>query len=112
MPMTPLAGLEGLTLHVSDVERSRDFYARIPSFELVRRRAGQLAVFRAGDGLLGLLSFGAPGFHVEIVTSDLDEVHALLRSRGLRPDGPPRMRGWGERTFLVRDPDGNVLEFQ
>jgi catechol 2,3-dioxygenase-like lactoylglutathione lyase family enzyme len=31
---------------------------------------------------------------------------------GVKPIGEPRDRPWGERTFNVRDPDGNLLEFQ
>ena len=108
----PQVWLEGLTLHVRDVEVSREFYMRMPGFVLQHHRPGQFALFRVGDSLLGLLGIGAPGFHIEIATSDLDELYAQLLARGLPVKGAPRQRGWGERTLTLVDPDGNQLEFQ
>jgi catechol 2,3-dioxygenase-like lactoylglutathione lyase family enzyme len=104
--------LEGLTLHVRDVERSRDFYERIPGAALVAHRPGEFALFRFGDALLGLLGLGAPGFHIELAAPDLDALYAQVQASGMKPSGPPRQRPWGERTFTVLDPDGNHLEFQ
>ncbi len=104
--------LEGLTLHVLDVERSREFYERIPGANLVGHRPGEFAVFQIGDGLIGLLNWKQRGFHVEIGASDLDGVYRDLRAAGLEPSSPPRQRPWGERTFNLLDPDGNQLEFQ
>jgi catechol 2,3-dioxygenase-like lactoylglutathione lyase family enzyme len=109
---TASASFEGLTLHVKDVERARDFYARIPGVELERHLPGEFALFRIGDGWLGLLRAREPGFHVELAVADLDAAHARLLKSGIEPRGRPRQRGWGERTFVVVDPDGNQLEFQ
>jgi catechol 2,3-dioxygenase-like lactoylglutathione lyase family enzyme len=108
----PPVWLEGLTLHVRDVERSREFYSTLPGFELQQHRPGQFALFRVGDSLLGLIGFGAPGFHVEVATSDLDQLYERLRDRGVPVKSPPGQRPWGERTLTVVDPDGNQLEFQ
>lgn len=104
--------LEGVTLHVQDVERSREFYLRIPGVVLERHRPGEFALLRIGQGWLGLLQLRTPGFHLEVSTPDLDELYASLRQREVEPDGPPRDRGWGERTFVVVDPDGHHIEFQ
>jgi catechol 2,3-dioxygenase-like lactoylglutathione lyase family enzyme len=104
--------LEGLTLHVVDVDRSRDFYMRIPGVALEHQRAGEFALLRIGDRWLGLLRGRAPGFHIEVSTSDLDDLYARLRRGGVEPNGPPKERSWGERTFVVVDPDGNLIEFQ
>jgi catechol 2,3-dioxygenase-like lactoylglutathione lyase family enzyme len=104
--------LEGLTLHVQDVERSCEFYARIPGSVLAQHRPGEFALFRIGKGQLGLLRARTPGFHLEIATADLDEAYAQMHQRGVEPSGPPKDRSWGERTFMVVDPDGNHLEFQ
>ena len=43
--------LEGLSLHVSDVERSIEFYSRIPGAQLVGHRPGQFARFQIGTGV-------------------------------------------------------------
>jgi len=103
---------QGVTLHVQDVERARDFYARLPGAELESHRPGEFALFRIGDRWLGLLRGREPGFHIELAVADLDEAYARLRKRGIEPRGRPRQRSWGERTFVVVDPDGNQIEFQ
>jgi len=107
-----VTSLEGITLHVKDVERSRDFYARVPGVVLVGHRPGEFALFQVGDGLLGLLQLPRSGFHLEITTGDLDGMHRRLQEAGIAPIGKPRVKPWGERTFEVNDPDGYVLEFQ
>jgi len=103
---------QGLTLHVQDVERSRDFYLRLPGVVLEHHRPGEFALLRIGDAWLGLIQLGARGFHLELTTPDLDRLYAHLRRKGLKPSGPPKERSWGERTFLLIDPDGNRIEFQ
>ena len=110
--------LEGLTLHVDDVERSRDFYLRIPGAVLVDHRPGDFALLQIGGARLGLLTTrylrgGGPGFHMEISTSSdaVDALYEQVRAAGIEPDGPPADRSWGERTFHVTDPDGNLIEF-
>lgn len=103
---------QGLTLHVKDVERARAFYVRIPGVELEGHRPGEFALFRIGDVWLGLLRAREPGFHIEFAVADLDEAYTGLRERGIEPRGRPRQRSWGERTFVVVDPDGNQIEFQ
>lgn len=102
--------LQGLTLHVTDVERSVDFYRRIPGAELTAHRPGQFALFVIGDALLGLLAMKAPGFHVELTTSDLDRTYSRLIAAGIEPLGPPKKRAWGERTVDLVDPDGHRIE--
>jgi catechol 2,3-dioxygenase-like lactoylglutathione lyase family enzyme len=106
------ASLEGLTFHVLDVERSREFYERIPSAMLQAHRPGEFVLFRIGKAYLGLLQSKKTGFHLEVNTPDVDEFHAELVAAGVEAVNAPRDRPWGERTFNVRDPDGNLIEFQ
>jgi catechol 2,3-dioxygenase-like lactoylglutathione lyase family enzyme len=112
------ASLEGLTLHVNDVVRSRDFYLRIPGAKLLHERGDEFALLQIGRARLGLLARrvlggAGPSFHVEISTSSagVDELYERLRTAGIEPEGPPTNRSWGERTFQVLDPDGNRVEF-
>jgi catechol 2,3-dioxygenase-like lactoylglutathione lyase family enzyme len=104
--------LEGITLHVRDLEVSRVFYERLLGVPAIGHRPGEFALFQVGDALLGLLGLAAPGFHLEIGTPDLDGLYERLKASGIKTLGPPRQRPWGERTFNVRDPDGYSLEFQ
>ncbi len=103
--------LDGITLQVADVERSLKFYQHFPGAILEHHRPKEFALLRLGQATrLGLLGFGAPSFHLEISTNDIDKVHLQLRA-GIKPAGPPQDPHWGERTFDVIDPDGNRIEF-
>ena len=102
---------EGTTLHVSDVERSLEFYRRVPGAEVQAHRPGRFALVKIGRARLGLLGVGASGqFHLEISTSDLDAAYEQLTEAGIEPEGPPK-DSWGDRSFLVKDPDGYWVEF-
>ncbi|OLD26671.1 MAG: hypothetical protein AUJ02_01855 [Chloroflexi bacterium 13_1_40CM_3_65_12] len=106
------ASLDGLTFHVRDLERSREFYARIPGAVLEAHRRGEFALFRIGKAHLGLLQSKTTGLHLEVNTADVDAFYDRVIAAGIEPVGAPRDRPWGERTFNVRDPDGNLIEFQ
>lgn len=75
-------------------------------------RPGEFALFRIGKAHLGLLQSKKVGMHLEVNTPDVDEFHEELIAAGVEAVSPPRDRPWGERTFTVRDPDGNLIEFQ
>ncbi|MGH7513112.1 MAG: VOC family protein [Gemmatimonadales bacterium] len=102
--------LAGLTLHVADVDRSVEFYRRLPGAAVLFHIPGQFALLRLGQGRLGLLADRGRPFHVELEVPDLDAAAAALRELGIDIDGPTERR-WGERDVLVQDPDGNLLEF-
>lgn len=40
----------------------------------------------------------------------VDETHARLQSIGLQPESAPADRPWGQRGFVVRDPDGIAVD--
>jgi catechol 2,3-dioxygenase-like lactoylglutathione lyase family enzyme len=116
MTKTVTASFGGITLHVQDVQRSLDFYSRVPGAKIVIPIRGddqhRFAMVQIGRGKIGLLS-GVPQmkFHLEIDTSDLDNMYEALKTIGLQPEGPPQERPWGERDMRVIDPDGNMVEF-
>jgi catechol 2,3-dioxygenase-like lactoylglutathione lyase family enzyme len=101
--------MEGLTLRVTDVERSLAFYKVIPGVEEIAHRPGEFALLSVGKGLIGLLKYGAT--HVEFGTSDVDGLYQHLKEVGFPVEGAPSQKPWGEYTFTVHDPDGHVLEF-
>jgi len=116
MTKTVTTSLGGVTLHVKDIQKSLDFYSRLPGAMVVMPVQGdgshKFAMVQIGKGRIGLLS-GVPQlkFHLELDASDLDEMYKTLKSLGFEPEGPPRMRPWGERDFRVFDPDGYMVEF-
>jgi len=102
--------LAGLTLHVANVDRSLIFYRQLPGAAVLFHMPGRFALLRLGAGRLGLLTDQQRRFHVELEVPDLDAAVDTLRRLGITGDGPT-VRAWGERDFLVEDPDGNLLEF-
>jgi catechol 2,3-dioxygenase-like lactoylglutathione lyase family enzyme len=102
--------LAGLTLHVADVDRSLAFYRRFPGAEVMFHMPGRFALLRIGGGRLGLLADQKRPFHIEIECADLDATYARFQELNITTDGPPSVKPWGERDFLLRDPDGNLVE--
>jgi catechol 2,3-dioxygenase-like lactoylglutathione lyase family enzyme len=53
-----------------------------------------------------------PGMtHPAFIVDDLDGLIALFRREGVRITEGPHMIGTRRRVCFIRDPDGNVLEF-
>jgi catechol 2,3-dioxygenase-like lactoylglutathione lyase family enzyme len=104
--------LEGLTLHVADLERSLEFYATVPGAQILVHRPGVFAMVQIGKARLGLLARAQSlGFHLEIETEDLEAMYAQLQEAGIEPKTPPTKKPWGGVDFTVADPDGNIVEF-
>ena len=105
--------LDGITLQVSDLDASREFYNKIPGSVEEVFVPGRISIFRIGKSRIGLLSTGVHrGFHMEFETENLDDLFSLLKQSGIKITGEPKMRPHGERTFIVFDPDGYQLEFE
>ena len=102
--------LVGVTLHVADVERSLEFYKRLPGSSVLFQLPGKFALLKIGEGRLGLLQDSSRAFHVEIDCKDLDAACEELRVAGFEIDGPST-RPWGMRDAHLVDPDGNLVEF-
>jgi catechol 2,3-dioxygenase-like lactoylglutathione lyase family enzyme len=117
--------MEGLTLTVSDVKRSIEYY-RALGLAVEIDAAPAFAMLRVGDGggTVGLLAvseaqkdgaakLGAPqarAIHVELSTDDLDGLYAELLAKGITIDVPPHDEPW-ERSMTAFDPDGYSVEF-
>ncbi len=105
---------QGLNMRVEDVERSLAFYMKIPGAEIITHHEGVFALVRLGAGRLGLLQMpSAPPFHLEFETpADLDALAQQFQAAGMDSVKKPALKSWGEVNFTVRDPDGNLLEFE
>jgi uncharacterized glyoxalase superfamily protein PhnB len=51
------------------------------------------------------------GMYVYLRTSNVDATYAELQSKGIIPATEPRDWPWGNREFIVKDPDGYKLCF-
>jgi catechol 2,3-dioxygenase-like lactoylglutathione lyase family enzyme len=105
--------LEGVSLHVADVEKSIAFYSKLPDAQLIMHRAGEFAKFKIGDGHIQVVAIpqSEKSFHIELNAPDLQALYDDLKRAGIEPDEPPTKRFFGRTNFRVHDPDGNVLEF-
>jgi hypothetical protein len=102
---------------VSDLERSKRFYAETLGWKLGTDEPG-VAGFSFGTGYLVIHSDDrsagdrryAGGMHVEAQVDDVDAEHARLTALGIEVselhDQP-----WGERNFTFADPDGYVWSY-
>jgi len=122
--------IQHVGLVVSDLDRSRRFYAHALGLEEVPRPpnfAFDGAWFRFGGTEIHLLSDahatgGAgqpdPGagaergmtHHLAFEVDDLDGACARLAENGVGLEGGPMPRGDGYEQVFFRDPDGHVLE--
>jgi catechol 2,3-dioxygenase-like lactoylglutathione lyase family enzyme len=100
-----------VTFQVNNVERSLEFYSRIPGAKVVYHRKGEDAILAVGKGRIGLVDRRIAPTHVEIDASDPDALYEQLKEAELLVKVPPEAKGWGDYTFILYHPDGNCFEF-
>jgi predicted enzyme related to lactoylglutathione lyase len=101
-------------LRVPDVDAAKSFYTDFLGLGTEEFNMGWVARYTAPD----------TGAHVQLVTrdatapedaaisvhaDDVDAAYAEARERGLEIVHPLTTEEWGVRRFLVRAPDGNVV---
>lgn len=119
------ASVGAITLFVDDVERAKEFYARVfalaPVFEdddgaafRFENAIVNLLVRRAAPELVEPAAVAAPGtgaaMQLTIWVDDADAACAELARRGVELLNGPLDRPWGVRTAAFADPDGHVWE--
>ncbi|WP_085317836.1 VOC family protein [Derxia lacustris] len=128
-PPVRLLGFDHAGIRVSDRAEALDFYARLGfrlTLDLPAHRACEL---ESADGARINLIFNGvrqpgranvlldapvklPGItHAAFVVDDLDGLQALLARHGIAITEGPHPIGPRRIALFIRDPDGNVLEF-
>ncbi|MBO0797140.1 MAG: VOC family protein [Ktedonobacteraceae bacterium] len=109
--------MTAVSLHVKDIEKSKAWYLSLPGAVLELAHAGDpggrfaYASIRLGKGHINLVQLEREvNFHIEIGTDDLSAVRKHLEEAGIREYGPQPSE-WGEYGMIIRDPDGNLVEF-
>ena len=117
--------MEGLTLAVSNVKRSIEYYKKL-GFKCEWNAAPHFAMIRVGgpnSGTIGLLAWSEAkkegalktnakqkrAIHVELSTDDLDGLYKKLIEKGVKFHTPPHDEPW-ERSATAFDPDGYSVE--
>ena len=108
--------ISAVTLAVSNMSRSVDFYQNMVGLDLLYGGpSASFSSFKIGEGYLNLeLNLqttttwrGRLIFHVD----DVDSMYERLIQLGLSPSSKPADASWGERYFHIDDPDSNELSF-
>lgn len=112
-----LKGVNSFLLYVSDLSKSKTFYESL-GFTFVEESENHFVVrlnwfkiqcfdqskaefkidFEAKERGLGVF------FYVSV--DDVDAYYKDLISKGIKPSTEPRDWSWGNREFVVKDPDG------
>lgn len=110
-----------ILLWVADNTLSEKFYKKL-GFE-VTYSDDQYSEVMLGDFKIGLITMrdeeefagdaiGAPkgkGMYIYIATDDVDKTYKRCVDCSLTPVNMPRDWGWGNREFVIKDPDGYKL---
>ena len=115
--------ISAVTLLISDMKKSVDFYSKIPNFELVYGgHDSQFTSFLIDDTVKSYLNlklnkthttdFGRIIFYVD----DVDKFFTYMQNDEMisvlgKLESEPLDTTWGERFFHMLDPDGYRLSF-
>jgi lactoylglutathione lyase len=127
--MSFVTGFAHVGVRVHDLGPARAFYELL-GFEFVVGPIGPepVAILRHPSGLeVNLILNASPtsltnvlmdvpekhaGYtHIALMVSSVDEARARLAEAGVALSGGPMTHPDGTRAIFVRDPDGNVIEF-
>ena len=118
---SPATSLVSVRLITDDVDRLTAFYERLTGV-VADRPSAEFAEVRTPHGTLAIGSTGTVGLFgpgsaepasnrtaiVEFRVDDVDAVHAGLDGT-VEVVTPPTTMPWGNRSLLVRDPDGTLV---
>ena len=107
----------GLTpnLPVADIDAARGFYTEYLGLNEEQMNLGWVARYRSPDGRasIQLVTRDATSPQDSVISvhvgDDVDEAYAEAQRRGYEIVHPLTDEPWGVRRFLVRAPDGNVI---
>jgi catechol 2,3-dioxygenase-like lactoylglutathione lyase family enzyme len=115
--------ISAVTLPVSDMKKSIEFYSKIPNFKIVYGGSdSKFTSFMIEDVTksylnLKLSKMDSPNFgRIIFYVDDVDELFAYMEndetiSRLGKLESKPEDATWGERFFHALDPDGYKLSF-
>ena len=115
--------ISAVTLSVSDMKKSVDFYSKIPNFKIVYGGPdSQFTSFLIEDTTKSYLNLKLNGKdstgygRIIFYVDDVDELFAYMENdetiSGLgKLESKPQDATWGERFFHALDPDGYKMSF-
>ena len=118
-----MSKISAVTLLVSDMKRSVDFYSKIPNFKIVYGGPDtQFTSFLIDDTVKSYLNLKLNETHstdfgrIIFYTDDVDELFAYMQddktvSELGKFESKPQDATWCERFFHMLDPDGYKMSF-
>ncbi|MCS5652423.1 MAG: VOC family protein [Candidatus Marinimicrobia bacterium] len=118
-----ISKISAVTLLVSDMKRSVDFYSKIPNFKIVYGGSdSQFTSFLIDDKVKSYLNLKLNETHstdfgrIIFYTDDVDELFAYMENDEIisvlgKLESKPQDATWGERFFHMLDPDGYKMSF-
>ena len=115
--------ISAVTLLVSDMKRSVDFYSKIPNFKVVYGGSDtQFTSFLIDDKVKSYLNLRLNKTHstdfgrIIFYTDNVDELFAYMQDDKIiselgKFESKPQDAIWGERFFHMLDPDGYKMSF-
>ncbi len=105
-----------LTISTNKLEQSRDFYRDILGFALVFENDNYIEMLAEGSTTMGVSfitpelsggeKFTGEGIILSFEVADVDAEFARLKAAGVRILEELRDKAWGERSFVINDPNG------
>ena len=117
--------ISAITLRISDMKKSVDFYSKIPNFKIIYGGSdSQFTSFLIDDASKSYLNLRINAGSTEAThwsriifyVDDVDELFSYMENdetiSGLgKLESKPQDATWGERFFHLLDPDGYKLSF-
>lgn len=120
-----MQNVAGMVCYVKDTSETAAFYEAL-GFQFDKREPDHIAI-HLNDFWLDFhpqdkedipdfqqeaqLEHKGGGLFLYIRVDDVDTFYQGLLAKGLRPSSEPRDWPWGNREFIIRDPDGYKLVF-
>ena len=115
--------ISAVTLLVTDMKRSVEFYSKIPNFKIVYGGSeAQFTSFLIDDAVKSYLNLKLGKTHstdfgrIIFYTDDVDGLFAYMQDDKIvselgKFESKPQDATWGERFFHMLDPDGYKMSF-
>lgn len=118
-----IKSVSGITCYVKDLTKTIQFYEAL-GFETKKQDVNHATLYsnwfwidflaiaknERTEFTKGVdLTKKGEGVFLYLSVDDVDEFHTALLSKGLKPKTKPQDQLWGNREFILRDPDGYSL---
>ena len=118
-----MKSVAGIVCYVKDINKTAKFYEGL-GFQFKKRERDHISIYLNWFWIDFLpaaleekpefkkeanLSNKGAGLYLYISVENVDEFYKGLLAKGLKPSSKPRDWPWGNREFVIRDPDGYKL---